>query len=153
PDIAERFAVSGRQRRARGRHILHEHQIPPLALTIRDAPARQRFERSAKAASTLPRVLGHTTFLSPIARQKDDDAIGFTERVGPKNQCIARVKGHRGGEKTVLQGAGLAKARHYDRREQVRLKPDTTSAVRLKADTTTDVAKARRQSPAAHVHL
>src|SRR5262249_17456479 len=114
PDIAERFAVSCRQRRARRRHILHEHQIPPLALTIRDASARQRFERSAKAASALPRVLGHTTFLPTIARQKDHDAIGFTERVGPKNQCIARVKGHRGGRKLYY-------------RVQVWLKPDTTT--------------------------
>src|SRR5262249_6601595 len=70
-------------------------------------------------------------------------AIGFTERVGSKNQCIARVKGHRGGAKTVLQPTGPAKAGRYDRHDQVRLKPDTTA----------DAAKVRRQCPEVHVHL
>ena len=92
--VTEGIGFGRRQRRAHRFHVVHLNQLMAFSLQVADPAICQRLQRTAKTAAALPRVLCHAALLAPIARQEHDDAIGFTEFVGPENQRVGSVKRH-----------------------------------------------------------
>ena len=75
--VTERLWTRGHQRRPHRLGIIQAHQLAPLLLEVRHAHFGERLERGAEPLARLARVRRDTAFLTAIARQEHDDAIGF----------------------------------------------------------------------------
>src|SRR5205085_1633508 len=89
-DARNAFA-SGGERRSNRLDVVEADQVAPRPFEVRHASRRHRLERAAEPAAALTRVLRDAALLAAIARQEDDNAIRFTELVGPENQRVAGV--------------------------------------------------------------
>jgi hypothetical protein len=88
---AESFWRRGGKWRAHSLRVIEIDQFAPLFFEICHADFRERLERATKLGARPPRALGNTTLFATIARQKDNDPIGFTELVGAEHERIGGI--------------------------------------------------------------
>ena len=71
--------------------VVHSNEFAPFSLEVRDPDFGERLERASESRSRPARALRNPALFATIARQKNDDPIGFAELIRAKNQRLGCV--------------------------------------------------------------